>query len=256
MSIANKPEYINKVVPMDQSFDKDYCGIFHFKFWKYGRWYDIVIDDQLPVDRYTEKLFFCHNKNEPKEFWSSLLEKAYAKIASCYEYLQGGLLQDSLIDLTGGLDQVYSLNGIRPNTPESEKLWNVMMKAFKMKSLITSAIYIQTEIYGSSSKKPNFIVAENEIQRRNGLVEGHAYSILKLCEFNDVKVDIIERSVGFGASKGPYSQTVRLIRVKNPWNNESEWKGKYSDKSPEWHKVPAFVLEKLNLTKNDDGEFW
>ncbi len=69
-----------KVIPLNQSLDeKDYCGMFHFRFWIYGDWYDVVIDDYLP---YSEKLrgtIFCHNKKHKNEFWPSLLEKAYAK---------------------------------------------------------------------------------------------------------------------------------------------------------------------------------
>jgi hypothetical protein len=51
-----------------------YAGIFHFRFWIYGSWYDLVIDDLLPV--YEDgRLIFCRNTEQPNEFWSALLEK-------------------------------------------------------------------------------------------------------------------------------------------------------------------------------------
>ena len=91
-SIANlslHKKLFAKVCPSDQSFEKDYAGIFHFRFWKDGKWVNVVIDDYLPTINKGKTLFFM--KSEQKnEFWSALLEKAYAKMHGSYEALHLG----------------------------------------------------------------------------------------------------------------------------------------------------------------------
>ena len=86
--LPQNPELFENVVPSDQSFqDGEYTGLFHFRFWKYGEWIDIVVDDFLPV--IDGDLAFADSVTS-NEFWPCLLEKAYAKLHGGYCSLIAG----------------------------------------------------------------------------------------------------------------------------------------------------------------------
>jgi calpain, invertebrate len=105
-----------KVVPMDQSFSKEhgYVGIFRFNFWQYGTWKEVIVDDLLPT---IEGSRYGVSSSDPDEMWSSLLEKAYAKLHGSYEALDGGATRDALVDLTGGLSDLIDLKDPPENLP-------------------------------------------------------------------------------------------------------------------------------------------
>ncbi|KAI5636217.1 calpain family cysteine protease domain-containing protein [Phthorimaea operculella] len=208
-----------QVVPDDQSFDEEYAGVFHFRFWQYGRWVDVVIDDRLPT--YRGKLVFLHS-SETNEFWSALLEKAYAKLHGSYEALKGGSTCEAMEDFTGGVTEMYDIAELPPN------FYNILLKAYERNSLMGCSI----------EPDPHILEAETPV----GLIRGHAYSI--------TRVKYVDIETPGRAGKIP------LLRMRNPWGNEAEWNGPWSDKSPEWRYIPESEKEELGLTFDDDGEFW
>ncbi|XP_020282744.1 calpain-A-like isoform X3 [Pseudomyrmex gracilis] len=221
-AVANLTMHQNlffQVVPEDQSFEENYAGIFHFRFWQYGRWVDVVIDDRLPTCR--GELVYLHSA-ENNEFWSALLEKAYAKLHGSYEALKGGTTCEAMEDFTGGVTEMYQMDQTPPN------LFNILLKAYERSSLLGCSI----------EPDPNILEAETP----QGLIRGHAYSITR------VKHVEIQTPNQHG--------TIPLLRLRNPWGNEAEWNGPWSDQSPEWRFIPDHEKEELGLTFDMDGEFW
>uniref|UniRef100_A0A182V9Z5 Calpain n=1 Tax=Anopheles merus TaxID=30066 RepID=A0A182V9Z5_ANOME len=209
-----------RVVPEDNSFEDGYAGVFHFRFWQYGKWVDVVIDDRLPT--YRGQLIYMRS-SEQNEFWSALLEKAYAKLHGSYESLRGGTTCEAMEDFTGGVAEMYDL---KDQTPPN--LFEIIEKGFKRNSMFGCSI----------EADPHVLEAETP----EGLIRGHAYSI--------TKIQLVDIETPGRSGKIP------LIRLRNPWGNEAEWNGPWSDKSPEWRYIPDEQKQELGLNFDHDGEFW
>lgn len=49
---------------------------------------------------------------------------------------------------------------------------------------------------------------------------------------------------------------MNLVRCRNPWGEKHEWKGSWSDNSPEWKNVKSKDKKVLQYKAKEDGEFW
>uniref|UniRef100_A0A8C1XVL0 Zgc:136872 n=1 Tax=Cyprinus carpio TaxID=7962 RepID=A0A8C1XVL0_CYPCA len=196
-ALTSQKRIMKQVINDEQSFSVDYAGIFHFKFWRFGSWVDVVIDDKLPT--IDGRLVFVQSKT-PNEFWPALLEKAYAKVCGSYADMDAGSISEALMDFTGGPHMTIKLSDA------SGKLWETMRRAGQSESLM-----------GCGTPGGQAGLLKNKVLP-NGLVEMHAYAITGVAEV---------------VCKG---HPVKLVRIFNPWG-DGEWNRDWSDRSPLWELV-------------------
>ncbi|KAJ2971004.1 hypothetical protein NUW58_g9536 [Xylaria curta] len=235
-TLTNKPSLIQQVcVARDEQ-----VGVYGFVFHRDGEWISEIIDDKLFLtkpdfdesiderlmwedrDRVDSEeqyrkvyqsgsgaLYFaqCVHGNET---WLPLLEKAYAKAHGDYQAIEGGFTGEGIEDLTGGVTtELYSADIL-----DKEYFWKEELLKVNDEFLFGCA----TGLWGGAWGK------------RKGIIEGHAYSIIKAVE------------------AGGH----RLVMLRNPWG-KIEWRGKWSDGSKEW---TAEWMTKLGHRFGDDGNFW
>ncbi|XP_055028979.2 calpain-3 isoform X2 [Misgurnus anguillicaudatus] len=217
-SLTLNEKLLYRVIPQEQSFSEGYAGIFHFQFWRYGDWVDVVIDDRIPT--VNNQLVFTKSA-ERNEFWSALLEKAYAKLHGSYEALKGGNTAEGMEDFTGGVTEFFEMK------EAPKELYKIMKKALERGSLMGCSI-------------DSLVPARFETRTATGLVKGHAYSVTAVeeCKQSQHK-----------------ESKVRLVRLRNPWG-QIEWNGPWSDNSKEWETISKSEREKLQQQNAEDGEFW
>ncbi|XP_043998816.1 calpain-3 isoform X3 [Gambusia affinis] len=187
-------------------------------FWRYGDWVDVVIDDRVPT--FNNQLVFTKSA-ERNEFWSALLEKAYAKLHGSYEALKGGNTTEAMEDFTGGVTEFYEMK----DAPK--ELYKIMKKALARGSLMGCSI-------------DSLVPARFETRTVTGLVKGHAYSVTAVDECKPSQHK---------------DNKVRLVRLRNPWG-QVEWNGPWSDNSKEWANLSKDDKDKLQHQSAEDGEFW
>ncbi|KAM4043637.1 calpain-8-like [Anomaloglossus baeobatrachus] len=220
--LTTNKDFLSNVVPLDQSFDKDYAGIFRFKFWQYGQWVEVVIDDRLPTRN--NKLLFAKSKTSD-EFWTPLLEKAYAN--------QGPMDPNPAIILLPA--------GISESPPISRVKLEIGARDV-------------SRIIGSYESLGGGYIMDPLEDFTGGVAEGIVTNNAPQDLFQMIQMAIIQKSL-VGCLSVTYGENKEhLIRLRNPWGH-GEWTGAWNDKSEDWNKLDPDRRKELN-PERDDGEFW
>uniref|UniRef100_A0A8C1SEJ1 calpain-2 n=1 Tax=Cyprinus carpio TaxID=7962 RepID=A0A8C1SEJ1_CYPCA len=211
-SLTLNEDVLARVVPSNQGFGQDYAGIFHFQLWQFGEWVDVVVDDRLPTR--DGELLFVHSATG-SEFWSALLEKAYAKVNGCYEALSGGSTTEGFEDFTGGIAEIYELKQAPSN------MFQIIRKALEAGALLGCSIDITS-------------AADSEAITYQKLVKGHAYSLTGAIEVSHLSVFHFRGSFGI---------TVQII--SSEWNavDPSERENVKSEDGEFWMSFSDFVRQ-------------
>ena len=175
----------------------------------------VVVDDYIPVD---ENLYpFFARTRDPNECWPIILEKVFAKLHGCYQWMAGHCKQ--CLKIGPVLQCLTKANVRKIKTQESqanprEEIWKSIMETLSHKGIMECS----TRKHKSTFKL--------------GLVCFHAYTIIG-----------VEEVLGH-----------RLLRIRNTWGH-SEWRGDWSDgDSKNWTTDMKQAV--TSYVDADDGAFY
>jgi hypothetical protein len=203
-------------------------GAYRVTLNKHGWWEHLILDNFLPCVGSTP--CFARNADDPAELWVSLLEKAYARLHNGYGHIVGGDALQALADLTG-----YPTMRFPPLTEDPDGIFAKVLKydeAGYMLNVNTpgeddSAYMSKTTTANTTDFTARYKAA--------GLAMGHAYTILQAKHFQ--------------------AEQVKLVQIRNPWGNSTEWTGDWGDHSTKWDEHLA-IRDACNHAKAEDGTFW
>lgn len=228
---ANSPDLISKLFLFPNDGKLSPTGAYLIKLFDGGRWVYIPIDDYFPCFSNKAGSFLSFSGARRNQLFVPLLEKAYSKLKTNYEAVEGGCPSDALRLFTGWPSVVQEL---RPADPiKEEDTGNFALQARcpfidvdLLWARLTSATSAGLILVGSCGFQQ-----ENQQYKAVGLSPSHCYGIEKA------------HTTTCG---------LRLLRIRNPWGTGLKWSGPFSDDSPLWN---ARVRREVSYQKME-GVFW
>jgi hypothetical protein len=139
-AIAEFPELVTSMFLSGQEISDK--GIYNVRFFIRGKPWIVTVDDYLLT--YTlgspDTLVFTQPDPVTGAMWSTILEKAWAKIAGNYELANGGYLENGLRSMTGVPVFTYWGDEILSDS-DALTLWATMKAADDINYLLSAAVY-------------------------------------------------------------------------------------------------------------------
>ena len=175
-----------------------------------GMWEEVIIDDNFPaINRSNWKFSQCTSN----EFWVQLVEKAYAKAMGGYANLSAWHTTEAFNNLTGAPSDYFLTD------------WEFHRE--KILPIIKMALENGFPVAVSTFHKK-----EREYVGSNGLVYGHAYTLLDYAELTELS----DGSFRETRYNDPEGSVHKLIKLRNPWAKIG-WNGAWSDNSSEMKRA-------------------
>lgn len=238
-SLAEQPSMIKDIFKhptgVEQALKEQAVGAYRVTLNKNGWWQILILDDYLPV--VGNKPLFAKTVEDPSELWVSLIEKAYAKVHGSYASITAGDALHALTDLTGFPVTRFDTEweDALKNSTADDTLFADLLRYDKEGFLINlNTPGIDNSAYMSAQSSGNSKEFE-ERYTKAGLGMGHAYSILKVKSFPQLNL--------------------RLLQIRNPWGNGTEWTGDWCDTDVKWKQHPD-VARDCGFSAAPDGTFW
>jgi hypothetical protein len=247
------------------------AGAYLIRLFLDGKWRGMVVDPTLPVRGVDTQVLRganaagsrkrkagsdedefqpAYSRASGNQLWVPLVEKAHAKAHGSYHAISGGWISEGMLDLTGCPTETLRLNGALDDDATWARLLSYASARFPMGCATD---------WGDSVR---------------GIVGGHAYSVMDVREVRGLTVGrqtTLAESLRAERRKkkedgvpeaettqapgppGPAAdETLRLVRVRNPWGRK-EWSGEWGTGSEVWTKK---LGAELGHVRADDGTFW
>ena len=252
-ALATAAEHPASIRSRFSTLEKSFRGRYVIQLFYDGEWRNIEVDDYIPMkESYDGSFSTIYAEANGNEMWTILFEKAFAKMFTLYGHpsnhpekgylsLKGGHMEWVYSALTGNkgghfdVDREACEKANADEEDDAEHPFDKICRLASQKSLMGV-------VWGFGKKI--------EQQEDNGLVLGHAYSVL------DGRRCVLGGTAGSTANLadgGDDDNEVLLVKCRNPWGKH-EWNGRWSDRSGEWQRHPN-VAKMLDFSEVDDGIF-